>query len=145
MMVFGLEQQDGSLITPMALAHPLHPIGSRSRHKRRNLWVGWSVWRYWFCIRSNWNNLFLRDINIPRVGVNVVRFTKYFYRGSQNRLENVFPCSRANPNRVIATIVCAWRDSCAAVACANAFNDLTATIWSTTQIMFHCIVIDMKT
>ena len=34
-------------ITPMALAHPLHPIRSRSRNKRRNLWVGWCVssWR----------------------------------------------------------------------------------------------------
>ena len=40
----------GVLITPMALAHPLHPIKSRSRNKRRNLWVGWCVssWRPWF-------------------------------------------------------------------------------------------------
>ena len=30
----------GVLITPMALAHPLHPIKSRSRNKRQNLWVG---------------------------------------------------------------------------------------------------------
>ena len=38
------------LITSMALAHPLHPITSRSRNKRRNLWVGWCVssWRPWF-------------------------------------------------------------------------------------------------
>ena len=39
-MIFGLGQEDGSLITPMALAHPLHPIDNRSRNKRRNLWVG---------------------------------------------------------------------------------------------------------
>ena len=34
----------------MALAHPLHPITSRSRNTRRNLWVGWyvSFWRPWF-------------------------------------------------------------------------------------------------
>ena len=40
----------GVLITPMALAHPLHPIKSRSRNKRRNLWVVWCVssWRPWF-------------------------------------------------------------------------------------------------
>ena len=40
----------GVLITPMALAHLLHPIKSRSRNKRRNLWVGWCVssWRPWF-------------------------------------------------------------------------------------------------
>ena len=25
-MIFGLEQEDGSVITPMVLAHPLHPI-----------------------------------------------------------------------------------------------------------------------
>ena len=39
-MSFGLEQEGGSLITPMALAPPLHPINSRSMNKRRNLWVG---------------------------------------------------------------------------------------------------------
>ena len=40
----------GVFITPMALAHPLHPIKSRSRNTRRNLWVGWCVssWRPWF-------------------------------------------------------------------------------------------------
>ena len=40
---FGLEQEGGSLIAPMALAHPLHPIDNRSRNKRRNLWVEWCV------------------------------------------------------------------------------------------------------
>ena len=39
-MIFGLEQEGGSLIAPMALAHPLHPIDNRSRNKRRDLWVG---------------------------------------------------------------------------------------------------------
>ena len=69
----------GVLITPMALAHPLHPIKGRSRNKRRNLWVGWCVssWRPWFWhvhsiyyihtkhysrILTNWNILFLRAI-----------------------------------------------------------------------------------
>ena len=42
-MIFGLEQEGGSLIAPMALAHPLYPIDNRSRNKRRNLWVGWCV------------------------------------------------------------------------------------------------------
>ena len=36
-MIFGLAQEGWSLITPMALAHPLHPIDNRSRNKRRNL------------------------------------------------------------------------------------------------------------
>ena len=31
----------------MALAHPLHPIDSRSRNRRRNLWVGWCVSSWW--------------------------------------------------------------------------------------------------
>ena len=70
----------GVLITPTALAHPRHPIKSRLRNKRRNLWVGWCVssWRSWFwpvyaiyhihtkhysCILSNQNKLFLRDIH----------------------------------------------------------------------------------
>ena len=39
-MICGLEQEGGSLIAPMALAHPLHPIDNRSRNRRRNLWVG---------------------------------------------------------------------------------------------------------
>ena len=39
----------------MALAHPLHPIGNRSRNKRRNLWVGRCVssWWPWFPSRSS--------------------------------------------------------------------------------------------
>ena len=42
-MSFGLQQEGGSLIAPMALPHPLHPIDSRSRNRRWNLWVGWCV------------------------------------------------------------------------------------------------------
>ena len=54
-MIFGLEQEGGSLIAPMALAHPLHPIDNRSRNKRRNLWVGRCVssWWPWFPSRSS--------------------------------------------------------------------------------------------
>ena len=54
-MIVGLEQEGGSLITPMALAHPLHPIDNRSRNKRRNLWVGRCVssWWPWFPSRSS--------------------------------------------------------------------------------------------
>ena len=37
----------GSLIAPMALAHPLNPIDNRSRNRRRNLWVGWCVSSWW--------------------------------------------------------------------------------------------------
>ena len=43
---FGLEQEGESLIAPMALAHPLHPI-DRSRNRRQNLWVGWCVSSWW--------------------------------------------------------------------------------------------------
>ena len=82
-MFFGLEQEVGSLITPMAL----HPIRSRSRNKRWNLWVGWCVFscRPWFwsvysiyyyihtmhysCILSNWETFFQRDIYISAVVV----------------------------------------------------------------------------
>ena len=46
-MSFGLEQEGGSLNTPMALAHPFHPINSRSKNKRRNLWVGRCVSSWW--------------------------------------------------------------------------------------------------
>ena len=46
-MIFGLEQEGGSLIAPMALAHPLHPIDNRSGNRRRNPWVGWCVSSWW--------------------------------------------------------------------------------------------------
>ena len=46
-MNFGLEQEGVSLITHTALAHPLHPINSRSRNNRRNLWVGRCVSSWW--------------------------------------------------------------------------------------------------
>ena len=46
-MILGLEQEGGSLIAPMVLAHPLHPIDNRSRNRRRNLWVGWCVSSWW--------------------------------------------------------------------------------------------------
>ena len=99
-MVFGLEQEDGNVIPPMALAHPLHPIRSKSRNKRRNLWDGlcvsssrpsfWSVYSlyhyihtmYYSCILSNWNKLFLRDIYIPKVGVGVTVCRMIWYRYS---------------------------------------------------------------
>ena len=51
-LFFFLTRTGGDMVltTPVALAHPLHPIRSRSRNKRRNLWVGWCVssWRPWF-------------------------------------------------------------------------------------------------
>ena len=54
-MIFGLERESGSLIAPMALAHPLHPIDNRSRNRHRNLWVEWCVssWRLLFPSRSS--------------------------------------------------------------------------------------------
>ena len=49
------DRKGGSLIAPMALAHPLHPIDNRSRNKRRNLWVGRCVssWWPWFPSRDS--------------------------------------------------------------------------------------------
>ena len=82
-MVSELELKDGSLITPMALAHPLHPIRNRSRNKQP---VGWMMCFLLTAIGSGpytqfinihipcimvviEKKLFLRDIYIPRVGV----------------------------------------------------------------------------
>ena len=52
---FWTRQEGGSLIDPMALAHPLHPIDNRSRNRRWNLWVGWCVscWRPLFPSRRS--------------------------------------------------------------------------------------------
>ena len=46
-MSFGLDQGGGSLIAPMTLAHPLHPIDNRSRNRRLNLWIGLCVSSWW--------------------------------------------------------------------------------------------------
>ena len=46
-IIFGLKQEGGSSMTPMALAHPLHPIDNRSGNRRRNLWVVWYVSFWW--------------------------------------------------------------------------------------------------
>ena len=46
-MSFGFEQEDGSLIAPMALAHSFHPIDIRLRNRRRDLWFGWCVSSWW--------------------------------------------------------------------------------------------------
>ena len=35
-MFFGLEQEDGSVITPVAMAHPLQPLRKTSRNKHWN-------------------------------------------------------------------------------------------------------------
>ena len=51
-MIFGLEQEGGSLITPIALAHPLQPIDNRPRNRRRYLWVGWCVSSWWHLFPS---------------------------------------------------------------------------------------------
>ena len=51
-MIFGLEQEGESLIAPMALAHPLHPIDKRLRNRSRNLWVGWYVASWWLLFPS---------------------------------------------------------------------------------------------
>ena len=40
-MIFGLGQEDGSLITPMALAHPLHPIDNSVEEQAPT--VGWMM------------------------------------------------------------------------------------------------------
>ena len=43
-MIYGLEQEGVSLIAPMTLAHPLHPIDNRSRNRRRYRWCVSSWW-----------------------------------------------------------------------------------------------------
>ena len=54
-IVFELGQKDGGVITPTALAYPLHPIRNRSRNKCQSLLVGWGVssWRPWFWLVSS--------------------------------------------------------------------------------------------
>ena len=51
-MSLELERKDGSLVTPMALAHPLHPIRSRSKNKRWDPWDGRCVSSWWLEVWS---------------------------------------------------------------------------------------------
>ena len=79
-MIFGLEQEGGSLIAPMALAHPLHPINNRSRNTRRNLWVGWCVSSWWPWFPSRSSVLIYIYIWIPYMSSVIGRI--YTYNGS---------------------------------------------------------------
>ena len=63
-MTFGLEQEGGSLIAPMALAHLLHPIYNRPRNRRRNLWVSWCVSSWWPLFPSGSSVLINKYIHI---------------------------------------------------------------------------------
>ena len=58
-MSYGLEQKGGSLMTPMALAHPLRPFNSSSRKKRRNLWVARCVSSWWPLLPSLCVNMYI--------------------------------------------------------------------------------------
>ena len=83
-MIFGLEQEGGSLIAPMALAHPLHPIHNRSRNKHRNLWVGRCVssWWPWFPSRSSAFIIYI-CMCIPYMSYVIGRIYIYiYYNGS---------------------------------------------------------------
>ena len=51
-MIFELEQEGGNLIDSMALAHPLHPIDTKSRNRRRNPSVGRCVSSWWLLFPS---------------------------------------------------------------------------------------------
>ena len=82
-MIFGLEQEGGSLIALMALAYPLHPIHNRSRNKRRNLWVGRCVssWWPWFPSRSSELIIYI-CMCIPYISSVTGRIYLYIYNGS---------------------------------------------------------------
>ena len=57
---FGLEQEEKSFITPMALAHPLYPITSRLRNKRRDLWFSRCVsfcWPWFWSLNSIYHDI----------------------------------------------------------------------------------------
>ena len=82
-MGFGLEQGDGSLITPMALAHHLHPIRRRSRNKHQVETYGL-------------NDVFLSDdlgssLYTQFIVINVPSIIAAF------KLENVLPKRHARP------------------------------------------------
>ena len=76
MFFFLLEQEDGSVITPMVLAHPLHHNRSRLRNKHPNLWVGWcasswqpcfwSVYLIYYYIHTMYYSCILSEISSKR-------------------------------------------------------------------------------
>ena len=54
-MVFGLEQEDGSVITLMAQAHPLHPITVYSMyhtHTHTHIYINVYIYIYMPCVMA---------------------------------------------------------------------------------------------
>ena len=90
-MIFGLEQEGGSLITPMALAHPLHPIDNRSRNKRRNLWVGRCVSSWWPSFPSRNSVLIYMYIYISVHSLHEFCYRSYIQRECHSVLAKLHP------------------------------------------------------
>ena len=90
-MLFLLEQEGGSLIAPMALAHPLHPIDNRSRNKRRNLWVGRCVSSWWPWFPSRSSVLIYICMCIPYMSSAIGRIYTYIQRGCHSVLAKLHP------------------------------------------------------
>ena len=120
-----------SSITPMALAHSLNPIRSKARNKYWILWFEWCVssswlwfWSvysiycdihtmyysmYYSCILSNWNQLFLWDINKPRVDVVMTACQMIHYCYSSNVYFNcIVPYSLYSNVDTGSMWRCAW-------------------------------------
>ena len=114
---------DESLITPMALTHPLHPIRSRPRNQGRNLWVGSCVfsWRPWvwsiypIYYLSNWNKLFLRDIYTSRVVAMAVCWMIWYCYSFLYGFKCVFHCIIHDSLYHFMDISAMWH--CAFVSC----------------------------
>ena len=85
------EQEDGSLIAPLALAHPLHPIDNRPRNKRQNLWDGWCVSSWWAWFPSRSSVLIYIYICIPNISFVIRRIYIYMQRECHSVLAKLHP------------------------------------------------------
>ena len=87
-----IEQEGRSLITPKALAHPLHHINIRSRNKRRDLWAGRCVSSWWPLFPSK-NSVLIYEylyVCIPYTSTGYRTYI-YIHRGCRSMLVKMQP------------------------------------------------------
>ena len=131
LMNIGLEQEGGSVITPMALAYPPHPINSKSRNKRRNLWVG-------RCVSSCWPVFPSRNYVLIYIYINVcVLHTSSCYRTYINiNSECRSVLVKLHPITVYRTVFCGFFVLfCFVLFCFVLF----CLVWFVLFVCFFCV------
>ena len=146
-MSCGLKHEGGGLITPMALAHPLHPISSRSSNKRRNLGVGRCVSSWWplFPSRNSCVNLFYLYVCILYTSSVIGRiYTLYIYIYYQHW----WSCTKWQSIGLFLGVFLCWMPLfvffCLAVVSCSMINSLIlGCLWPLVFVLSNILTIDI--